>query len=34
MERRAEGMKLPTESGRETRGGAGAAVGIGIEEGT
>ena len=34
VERRVDGMKLPTETGRETRGGAGAAVGIGIEEGT
>jgi hypothetical protein len=34
VERRAEGMKLPAESGRETRGGAGEAAGIGIEDGT
>src|ERR1700685_3984220 len=33
VERRAEGMKLPTEMGQETCGGAGEAVWIGMEEG-
>jgi hypothetical protein len=34
MERRAEGMKLPAQSGRETRGSARDAAGVGIDDET
>jgi hypothetical protein len=34
VESRVEGMRLPAEMGRDMHGGAGAAAGIGIENGT